>query len=108
MRYKIVCIEKTVDFSTQELLYEASPKTGKTRVQFLATSTGEYFYKYSAVGVKLVSIDGLVDEWTTRKAMDVIQAKSVNAEKANTLGTVKVSMGRDFRFGTRSAEAVAA
>ena len=44
----------------------------------------------------------------TREAMDVIQAKSVNAEKANTLGTVKVSMDRDFRFGTRSAEAVAA
>ena len=43
----------------------------------------------------------------TREAMDVIQAKSVNA-KASTSGTVKVSMGRDFRFGTRSAEAVAA
>jgi FAD synthase len=40
--------------------------------------------------------------------MTVNQAKTVNAEKANTLGTVKVSMGRDFRFGTRSAEAVAA
>ena len=40
--------------------------------------------------------------------MDVIQAKTVNAEKADTFGTVKVSMGRDFRFGTRSAEAVAA
>ena len=39
--------------------------------------------------------------------MDVIQAKSVNA-KASTLGTVKVSMGRGFRFGARSTEAVAA
>ena len=58
-------------------------------------------------GGATVSIDGLVDKWTTREAMDVIQAKSVNA-KASTSGTVKVSMGRDFRFGTRSAEAVAA
>ena len=43
----------------------------------------------------------------TREAMDVIQAKSVNAEKANTLGTVKVAMGKNFRFGSRT-EAVAA
>jgi hypothetical protein len=43
----------------------------------------------------------------TREAMDVIQAKSVNAEKANTLGTVKVSMGKNFRFA-RGTEAVAA
>ena len=42
----------------------------------------------------------------TREAMDVIQAKSVNA-KASTLGTVKVSMGRGFRFA-RGTEAVAA
>ena len=44
----------------------------------------------------------------TRKAMDVIQAKSVNAEKANTLGTVKVAMNKGFRFGSRASEAVAA
>ena len=43
----------------------------------------------------------------TREAMDVIQAKTVNAEKANTLGTVKVSMGKNFRFA-RGTEAVAA
>jgi hypothetical protein len=42
----------------------------------------------------------------TREAMDVIQAKSVNA-KASTSGTVKVSMGRGFRFA-RGTEAVAA
>jgi hypothetical protein len=55
----------------------------------------------------MVSIDGLVDKWTTREAMDVIQAKSVNAN-ASTFGVAKVSMGRDFRFGTRTAEAIAA
>ena len=54
----------------------------------------------------MVSIDGLVDKWTTREAMDVIQAKYVNA-KASTSGTVKVSMGRGFRFA-RGTEAVAA
>ena len=43
----------------------------------------------------------------TREAMDVIQAKTVDAEKANTLGTVKVSMGKNFRFA-RGTEAVAA
>ena len=42
----------------------------------------------------------------TREAMDVIQAKSVNA-KASTSGTVKVSMGKNFRFA-RGTEAVAA
>ena len=59
------------------------------------------------VGGAMVSIDGLVDKWTTREAMDVIQAKSVNAN-ASTFGVAKVSMGRDFRFGTRTAEAIAA
>jgi hypothetical protein len=44
----------------------------------------------------------------TREAMDVIQAKTVNAEKANTLGAVKVSMGRNFRFGSRTGAAVLA
>jgi len=39
--------------------------------------------------------------------MDVIQAKTVNAEKANTLGTVKVAMSKGFRFGSHT-EAVAA
>ena len=39
----------------------------------------------------------------TRKAMDVIQAKTVNAEKANTLGTVKVTMGKNFRFGRQAS-----
>ena len=39
----------------------------------------------------------------TREAMDVIQAKTVNAEKANTLGTVKVTMSKGFRFGSRAA-----
>jgi len=42
----------------------------------------------------------------TREAMDVIQAKSVNAN-ASTFGTVKVAMGKNFRFGSRT-EAVAA
>ncbi len=65
------------------------------------------FEKEFLNGGAMVSIDGLVGKWTTREAMDVIQAKSVNA-KASTSGTVKLSMGRDFRFGTRSAEAVAA
>ena len=54
----------------------------------------------------MVSIDGLVGKWTTREAMDVIQAKSVNA-KASTSGTVRVSMGKNFRFA-RGTEAVAA
>ena len=44
----------------------------------------------------------------TREAMDVIQAKTVNAEKANTLGTVKVAMNKGFRFGSHASEAVAA
>jgi hypothetical protein len=57
-------------------------------------------------GGATVSIDGLVGKWTTRKAMDVIQAKSVNA-KASTSGAVRVSMGRGFRFA-RGTEAVAA
>jgi hypothetical protein len=39
--------------------------------------------------------------------MTVNQAKTVNAEKANTLGTVKVTMGKNFRFA-RGTEAVAA
>ena len=43
----------------------------------------------------------------TREAMDVIQAKTVNAEKANTLGVAKFSVGRNFRFGS-AKEAVAA
>ena len=55
----------------------------------------------------MVSIDGLVGKWTTREAMDVIQAKSVNAN-ASTMGTVKVAMGKGFRFGSRASEAVAA
>ena len=39
----------------------------------------------------------------TREAMDVIQAKTVDAEKANTLGTVKVVMGKNFRFGRQAS-----
>ena len=39
----------------------------------------------------------------TREAMDVIQAKTVDAEKANTLGTVKVTMGKNFRFGRQAS-----
>jgi len=39
--------------------------------------------------------------------MTLNQAKSVNA-KASTLGTVKVAMGKGFRFGSRASEAVAA
>ena len=50
---------------------------------------------------------GEIAEKATREAMDVIQAKTVNAEKANTLGTVKVSMSKNFRFA-RGTEAVAA
>ena len=65
------------------------------------------FTKEVFVGGAMVSIDGLVGKWTTRKAMDVIQAKSVNAN-ASTMGTVKVAMGKGFRFGSRASEAVAA
>ena len=54
------------------------------------------------VGGATVSIDGLVDEWTTREAMDVIQAKPLDAEKTSNLGSVKVSMGKTFRFGSRA------
>jgi len=39
---------------------------------------------------------------------DCKSSKSVNAEKANTLGVVKVSMGRGFRFGTTADTAVLA
>ena len=39
----------------------------------------------------------------TREAMDVIQAKTVDAENANTLGTVKVTMGKNFRFGRQAS-----
>jgi hypothetical protein len=39
---------------------------------------------------------------------DCKSSKSVNAEKANTLGAVKVSMGRGFRFGTTAGTAVLA
>ena len=42
-------------------------------------------------------------ETATREAMDVIQAKTVDAEKANTLGTVKVTMGKNFRFGRQAS-----
>ena len=44
----------------------------------------------------------------TRQAMDVIQAKTVNAEKANTLGVAKFSVGRDVRFGSAKEAAVLA
>ena len=30
-------------------------------------------------------------------------SKSVDAEKANTLGTVKVTMGKNFRFGRQAS-----
>jgi len=39
--------------------------------------------------------------------MTVNQANKLDA-KSSKLGTVKVSMGRNFRFGTRTADAVAA
>ena len=39
---------------------------------------------------------------------DCKSSKSVNAEKANTLGAVKVSMGRNFRFGSHTGAAVLA
>ena len=42
-----------------------------------------------------------------RELTDVISKNPVNA-KASTLGTAKVSMGRNFRFGTRNTEALAA
>jgi len=45
----------------------------------------------------------------TREAMDVIQAKPLDAEKTSNLGSVKVSMGKNFRFGSRAgAELLAA
>ena len=60
-------------------------------------------------GGATVSIDGLVGKWTTREAMDVIQAKPLDAEKTSNLGSVKVSMGKNFRFGSRAgAELLAA
>jgi len=41
--------------------------------------------------------------------MDVIQAKPLDAEKTSNLGSVKVSMGKNFRFGSRAgAELLAA
>lgn len=58
------------------------------------------------VGGAMVSIDGLVGKWTTRELTDVISKNPVNAN-ASTMGTVKVSMGKGFRFGSRT-EAVAA
>ena len=42
----------------------------------------------------------------TRELTDVISKNPVNAN-ASTMGTVKVSMGKNFRFGSRT-EAVAA
>ena len=39
-------------------------------------------------------------ETATREAMDVIQAKLLDAENTSKLGTVKVSMGKGFRFGS--------
>ena len=42
-------------------------------------------------GGATVSIDGLVDKWTTREAMDVIQAKPVDAEKADTFDFTAMS-----------------
>jgi len=43
---------------------------------------------------------GEIAEKATREAMDVIQAKLIDAEKTSKLGTVKVSMGKGFRFGS--------
>ena len=79
----------------------------RTRRGFDSRHLHQKFFEIEVfVGGAMVSIDGLVGKWTTRKAMDVIQAKSVNAN-ASTMGTVKVSMGKNFRFGSRT-EAVAA
>ena len=35
--------------------------------------------------------------------MDINKTKTVDAEKANTLGTVKVTMGKNFRFGRQAS-----
>jgi len=43
----------------------------------------------------------------TRELTDVISKNPVNAN-ASTMGTVKVAMGKGFRFGSRASEAVAA
>ena len=43
---------------------------------------------------------GEIVEKATREAMDVIQAKLIDAENTSKLGTVKVSMGKGFRFGS--------
>ena len=43
---------------------------------------------------------GEIAEKATREAMDVIQAKLIDAENTSKLGTVKVSMGKGFRFGS--------
>ena len=64
------------------------------------------FEKEFLNGGAMVSIDGLVGKWTTRELTDVISKNPVNAN-ASTMGTVKVSMGKGFRFGSRT-EAVAA
>ena len=51
---------------------------------------------------------GEIAETATRKAMDVIQAKLIDAENTSNFGTVKVSMDKGFRFGsTRQAVALA-
>ena len=47
-----------------------------------------------------------IAETATRELTDVISKNPVNAN-ASTMGTVKVSMGKGFRFGSRT-EAVAA
>ena len=39
---------------------------------------------------------------------DCKSSKSVNAEKANTLGVAKFSVGRNFRFGSAKEAAVLA
>jgi hypothetical protein len=40
---------------------------------------------------------------TLQDRVDCKSSKSVNAEKANTLGTVKVTMGKNFRFGRQAS-----
>ena len=46
---------------------------------------------------------GEITKEATQQAMTVNQANNVNAEKADTLGTVTVKASKGFRFGTVAA-----
>ena len=64
-------------------------------------------YTFNGTDQDSIAVDRIE---ATGEATDLIRAKNVNAN-ASTLGAVKVTMGKGFRFGgagVRAAEAVAA